>query len=118
MKFIGYWQVFDMLLNASHNDSDFTYILKNSKLPVLVDFWGTGCAPCKLIEKTIDEIAKEYKNKINVIKINVIENLEIGQAYNIRSIPTILILKNGKVAGRIIGLHNKSAIVKLIETLD
>jgi thioredoxin 1 len=106
-----------MSANSSIENSEFTYLLKNSKLPVLVDFWGTGCTPCRVLEKTVDEIAREYRNKIRVVKINVIENLEIGRAYNIRSIPTLLIIKNGKIAGRIIGLQNKTAIVKLIEAL-
>lgn len=92
-------------------------LIKNSKLPILIDFWGTGCSPCKLLEPIIGDIAKEYKERIRVCKVNIIENFKIGREYDIRSIPTVILMKDGKVHKKIIGVHKKAEISELIESI-
>jgi len=89
----------------------------NSKLPVLVDFWAEWCGPCKMLTPTIDEIAKDYESKVNIGKLNVDHHPTIASEYGIRSIPSILFFKNGKVASQIVGAVEKQAIEKELETL-
>ena len=88
-------------------------VLKESK-PVLVDFWAVWCAPCRMIAPVIDEIAESYGGKIKVGKVNVDDNSKIPNQYGIRSIPTVLLFKDGKVAEQVIGA-NAAEIKKIVE---
>jgi len=88
-------------------------VLKESK-PVLVDFWAAWCAPCRMIAPVIDEIADSYGHKIKVGKVNVDDNSKIPNQYGIRSIPTVLLFKNGQVAEQVIGA-NTAEIKKIVE---
>ena len=88
-------------------------VLKESK-PVLVDFWAVWCAPCRMIAPVIDEIAETYSGKVKVGKVNVDDNSKIPNQYGIRSIPTVMLFKNGQVADQVIGA-NAAEIKKIVE---
>lgn len=91
-------------------DSNFDEIINQSSL-ALVDFWAPWCGPCLALAPIIEELAKEYLGKILVGKLNVDENPEMAERFQIYSIPTILIMKNGREVERIIGLVPKKRIV-------
>ncbi len=88
-------------------------VLKESR-PVLVDFWAVWCAPCRIIAPVIDEIAESYGAKIKVGKVNVDDNSKVASKYGIRSIPTVILFKDGQVAEQVIGA-NAAEIKKIVE---
>jgi thioredoxin 1 len=83
---------------------------------VLVDFWAPWCAPCKIIAPLLNDIA-ESQNNFTVAKVNVDHNQQLAKKYKVKSIPTMVILKNGTVAGRIIGVKTKRAILKEVNAV-
>jgi thioredoxin 1 len=89
-------------------------VLSSSKL-TLVDFWAEWCGPCRAVGPVVEDLAKEYNGKVNIGKLNVDENPNTCQKYNITSIPTILFIKNGKVVDKLVGAHPKRQLVKKIE---
>lgn len=91
-------------------DDNFESEVINSDVPVLVDFWAEWCAPCRTIAPAIEEIADEYDGKAKVGKLDVDNNQQVAMEYGIRSIPTLLIFKNGEVAEQIIGAVPKKQI--------
>ena len=84
-------------------DSTFDQEVLKSELPVLVDFWAVWCGPCKAIAPAVEDLAKRYKGKLKVGKMDVDEHQQVPQAFGIRSIPTLLIFKGGKVVGTVVG---------------
>ncbi|MCG8326432.1 MAG: thioredoxin [Chitinophagales bacterium] len=82
----------------------------------VVDFWAEWCGPCRAITPIIEELSKEYNGKATIGKVNVDENPEVSMKYNIRSIPTILILKNGEVVEKQVGITTKQKLVDKIES--
>ncbi len=99
------------------NDNDFEEkVLKNSKL-VMVDFWAPWCGPCKGLSSTIDEIAKEYSGRLDVFKMDVDTCVNAAQRYYVRSVPTLMYFKNGKVVGSTMGNQSKGKITGTIDTL-
>lgn len=99
----------------SVTDSNFTAEVVNSSVPVLVDFWAPWCGPCRALGPVIDELAVEFKGKINIVKMNVDENPAVPGQFNIRAIPTLILFKNGKVVEHITGAVSKSSLKELIE---
>ena len=85
-----------------------------SEMPVLIDFWASWCGPCRMMAEVIEEIAKNMEGKVKVCKVNIDENQELAEKYNVMSIPTFLVIKNGKEVGRTIGVQPKENILKLI----
>lgn len=81
---------------------------------VLVDFWAPWCAPCKMIAPTLNEIAEENVDSVTIAKVNVDQNQQLAQKYNIRNIPTMVLFRDGKVIKRIMGVKPKKALVKEI----
>jgi len=86
-------------------------VLKNSK-PVIVDYWAEWCGPCKMIAPVLEEIAREYGEKIDVVKLNVDENPDVAQRYQILAIPTLNVFQNGEVVKQIKGAKPKAALLK------
>ena len=97
------------------NDSNFEAEVKNSDIPVLVDFWAPWCGPCRKISPIIDELATEFEGKVKVVKVNTDENLKITQEFSISGIPSILIFKKGEAVERLVGLMQKSQLVSNLE---
>ncbi len=84
-------------------DDNFEAEILNSDTPALVDFWAVWCGPCRQIAPTVEALAAEYKGKLKVGKMNVDDHQQIPQKYGIRSIPTLLVFKDGQVVDQIIG---------------
>ncbi|MCK6618277.1 MAG: thioredoxin [Cyclobacteriaceae bacterium] len=91
------------------NDSNFDQIVKTDK-PVLVDFWAEWCGPCKMIGPIVEELAGDYDGKAVVAKLNVDENPQTAAKFGIRSIPTLLVFKNGQVVDKQVGAVPKSVL--------
>ncbi len=95
-------------------DATFDKEVLKSDVPVLVDFWAVWCGPCKAIAPAVEELAKQYKGKVKVAKMDVDEHQQVPQQYGIRSIPTLLVFKGGRVVDTIVGAVPKA---KLEESL-
>ncbi len=91
-------------------DGDFSREVLQSDTPVLVDFWATWCAPCRAIAPAVEDLATQYKGKVKFTKLNIDDNQDTPQQYGIRSIPTLLVFKGGKVVGQIVGAVPKAKI--------
>ncbi|MEM8968861.1 MAG: thioredoxin [Bacteroidota bacterium] len=95
-------------------DSNFSEVI-NSDKPVLVDFWAEWCGPCKMIAPVVDELASDYDGKAVVGKVDVDTNPEVAGKFGIRSIPTLLVFKNGEVVDKQIGAVNKSILSQKLD---
>jgi thioredoxin len=97
------------------SDQNFEQEVLKSDKPVLVDFWAEWCAPCRMIASAVEEIAGEYAGRAIVGKLNVDENVSVTSRYNIRSIPTLLIFKNGEIKDQLVGTTSKANLAKLLD---
>ena len=99
------------------NDSNFEAEILNSEVPCLVDFWAPWCGPCRMIAPVIDELAGDFEGKANICKVNTDEEQDLAVKYGIRSIPTIIFMKNGEVVDQLIGATSKQALTDKINSL-
>ncbi len=97
-------------------DANFDEVVTKSKLPVLIDLWAAWCGPCRQIAPLIERLAKELAGKVLVGKLNVDENNFTASRFGVQSIPTLLILKNGKEADRIVGVESREAILRRLQS--
>jgi thioredoxin 1 len=95
-------------------DANFESDVKGASGPVVVDFWAEWCGPCKMIAPALEEIAKEMQGKVTIAKLNVDENPGVAGTYGIRSIPTLMLFKDGKMASSKVGAAPKSELKKWI----
>lgn len=96
------------------NKDNFEKEVMEANVPVLIDFWVSWCGPCRMMSPVIDKIAEEMGDKLKVCKVNVDENHELAEKYEIMTIPAFIVIKNGAEAGRTIGVQPKEDILKLI----
>ncbi|CDE97173.1 thioredoxin [Clostridium sp. CAG:567] len=96
------------------NKDNFEKEVMEAEVPVLIDFWANWCGPCRMMSPVIDKIAEEMGDKVKVCKVNVDENHELAEKYEIMTIPAFIIVKNGAETGRTIGVQPKEDILKLI----
>jgi thioredoxin 1 len=90
--------------------------VSDSKLPILVDFWATWCGPCKTMLPILEELSKEYSDKIKIVKVDIEESMDLAKQYGIKSVPTMIVFVNGeKTNTKIIGAINKQNLVKKLE---
>jgi thioredoxin 1 len=96
-------------------DSNFDSIVKKSEIPSLVDFWAPWCSPCRAIAPVLEDLAKDYSGKVNIVKVNVDENPKTALEYSVRSIPMLMVIEKGEVRETMLGLRPKEHLAAMIE---
>ena len=97
------------------NQGNFEEEVLNSDNPVLVDFWAPWCGPCNMVAKTLEELAADYGDKLKIVKINVDDNNDLASSYDVMSIPTLKLFKNGEEVESIMGAQPKHSIASQVD---
>ena len=103
----------DKVIHAT--DADFDAAVLQSSEPVLVDFWAPWCGPCKMIAPALDQLAGEYAGKAKIVKIDVDQNPATAMKFRVRSIPMLLVFKDGQIHGQQIGAVGKAQLAQMID---
>ena len=96
-------------------DVTFNAEVEKSDVPVLVEFWGEWCAPCKMIAPMLEDLARDYAGRVKVVKVDMDKNQRAAITWRVRSAPTLMLFKNGAVAATQIGAVSKSQLVQMVE---
>jgi thioredoxin 1 len=104
------------MVNEIKNSQQFEQQVLNSTNPVFVDFWAEWCGPCRSVSPVVEELSGEYDGKVDFVKVNVDENGKLAQKYNVFSIPTLAIFKNGEVVSQKVGSSTKESYKTMIDS--
>jgi thioredoxin 1 len=96
-------------------DQDFEKLVLEADRPVLVDFWADWCVPCHMVSPVVEDIARQYSDRMTAVKLNVDDSPETARQYGVMSIPTLIVFKDGQEKARVIGARGKEAILREIE---
>ncbi len=102
---------------ADTTDTTFDTDVIQSDTPVLVDFWAPWCGPCRMVAPIVEELAGEYEGRVKFVKLNTDENPRVASQFGIRSIPTLLVFKQGQIVGQIVGFRPKSDLQKRLDAV-
>jgi len=97
------------------SDQSFETEVLNASIPVMVDFWASWCAPCRMLAPVVETVAEQYNGRVRVLKMNIDDNPATPGKYNIRSIPTLLLFKEGEVKEQIMGNTSPGTITKMLD---
>jgi len=97
------------------NENNYEQEVVNSDIPVLVDFFATWCGPCKMLAPIIEELAQEYEGKVKICKVDVDNDPELAMKFDVASIPTLVLLKNGELVNKHVGFLPKASVEKMFE---
>jgi thioredoxin 1 len=104
------------MVNEIISSQQFEQEVINSPKPVFVDFWAEWCGPCRIVGPIVEELDQEYKDSVNFVKVNVDKNNELAQKYNVFSIPTLAIFKDGKIVSQRAGAATKESFKTMIDS--
>jgi thioredoxin 1 len=99
------------------DEATFDQVLSDSDVPILVDFWATWCGPCRMIAPILEEIAEEQAEAVRIVKVDVDNNPELSNRFEIRNIPAVLFFKGGEVKDQVVGLTSKADLVSRLNAL-
>jgi thioredoxin 1 len=98
------------------SDATFQTDVLQSQVPVLVDFWGEWCGPCKAMAPMLEQFAQEYAGRVKVVKVEMDKNQKTAMQFRVRAAPTLLLFRNGEVQATQVGMVSKSQLAKMVET--